>query len=77
MKLWIGRIAVALMLIIVGWFAGTHSKVVHAQQPVSIPKAFGHCVGVMGPMLVFEGEDGTVRIVSPENGQLQMMMGRN
>jgi hypothetical protein len=73
MKLWIGRIGIAMMLVFAGWFIGHHPvAVVHAQTPPIIPSAFGHCAGFINhgnvDGLIFEANDGTIRVVNVANG---------
>ena len=41
---------------------------VHAEQTAYIQKSWGHCVGGSGQTLIFEGADGTVRVLN--NGSL-------
>jgi hypothetical protein len=81
MKQSITKIAVTMILLLAGYFAGYHSvMVVYAQGATSIPKAFGHCVGAVernaGTSLVFEDGAGVVRIVNL-NGKLEATMNRN
>jgi hypothetical protein len=78
MKQWIGRIGIVMALSLVVYIAGHRSgAVVHAQQPISIPKAYGHCIGTMVQYLVLEDSAGTIRIVEPSNGQVQLTVTRN
>lgn len=78
MRRWIGRIVIGIVLLVAGYLVGHRSvTIVHAQQSVSIPRAFGRYIGTMQGMLVFEDSSGTIRICNLENGNVEMAATRN
>jgi hypothetical protein len=65
-------------LISAGYTGGRYT--VHAQQRVptyTIPKSWGHCVGVMAGLLFLEDSNGAIRLAASSSGQLQMQENRN
>lgn len=78
MKAWIARVGLAFALVLVVYFLGHMSPtVVKAQSNVTIPKAWGHVVGVGGREVTLEAGDGTIRVVDITNGRLEGQVGRN
>jgi hypothetical protein len=72
MKLWIAKLSLALALVSAGYFWGHYSTpgVVHAQTPVTIPKAWGHCVGSVAGDVILEDNAGNIRFVSMRTGRI-------
>jgi hypothetical protein len=60
-------LSAALLFLVVFHFG---QRRVEAQAPSKIPAAFGHCVGGITQGLIFEAEDGTIRVVNIVNGNL-------
>jgi|HubBroStandDraft_6_1064221.scaffolds.fasta_scaffold1191382_1 hypothetical protein len=80
MKGWIKRTGIGIALLLAGYLAGHRSvTVVYAQQSLSVPKAFGHCVGsaMGGAGLLFEDNSGAIRVVDIQTGVVRILMNRN
>lgn len=77
MKARILTICLGVTLVAGGYMWGNHSATtVHAQDAVSIPKAWGKIIGTPSGGLVFEDSTGTVRITDMY-GRPQVVITRN
>jgi hypothetical protein len=73
----LGRIAAITVVVWAmfgtGWYFGQREVVkVHAQSQITIPKAWGtlKATALNGAAYVFEGSDGTIRVVQMDNGNV-------
>ena len=76
-------VALLLATFGLGWhFGSSHIGEVHAQRTLSIPKAFGALKATAinptgtGVSFVFEAADGTIRVVSMNNGAVEALASR-
>jgi hypothetical protein len=82
MKIRIVQITLAAILFLVGYAAGHYNgNVVHAEgtkvRTSTIPRTWGHCVGVLGGFFVLEDRAGTLRIVEASSGEIEIQANRN
>jgi hypothetical protein len=71
-------VATGMLFLFTGMFIGSSGpSLVHAQQTVSVSKAWGTCRGATpNGQIIFEDGIGTVRLVSM-GGQVTLVMTRN
>ena len=78
MKAWAKRVALGLVLVMVGFALGHFSPTaVKAEGVFAVPKAYGHFVGTLANQVVFEASDGTLRLVSIQTGMVAEQITRN
>jgi hypothetical protein len=77
MKTWIVRTGIAVALLLVGYLVGHHSvAVVHAQEPITVPKSWGHCIGAASLYAMFEDDAGTIHFVDVNTGIVKALIVR-
>ena len=73
-------IVLAVVLLVAGTFyISQRSAKAQSQQyrTTTVPKSYGNVVGSVGEFLIFQASDGTIRLVSPKDGQITRMITRS
>ncbi len=69
--------AVATMIGFILFWTGTDMHLAQAQEPLSIPKAWGSVKGTIAGFLVLEDSAGVIRLVGSSTGKLDRTIIRN